>query len=343
MPLPALTAFREKHAHSASPLPQVIAGGLVRVSGASPHGGAEEDPVEIEAAADLPDTLRRMKDGGVDFLKVHGPISPDTYEAVAATARELGLPFAGDAGLRQSLDDIAAAGQQTIEHNAYGFHGCGPDTEDYLGRAAAARLANNNERVDQVYVSYVSNLDWQACAPVLRRLAAAGVAWTPTLGIDIGFADFIDPAVLESFPSDSVCGRVRDSLREAGLEAEQDLYDAAVTVLSNLNAAGVTLLAGTGSPESCLPHGRALPWEIQMLSALGLSRVEALRAATVNPANVFGYADDYGRIEQGYAADIVFYDVSPAEDLQQLSAPSGLYTKGRYLSAAELAGLRTAG
>nr|WP_042186279.1 amidohydrolase family protein [Kibdelosporangium sp. MJ126-NF4]CEL17177.1 Amidohydrolase precursor [Kibdelosporangium sp. MJ126-NF4]CTQ91593.1 Amidohydrolase precursor [Kibdelosporangium sp. MJ126-NF4] len=86
-----------------------------------------------------------------------------------------------------------------------------------------------------------------------------------------------------------------------------------------LHAAGVTIVAGTdahaqeGVPNP-VAHGESLTQELEHLVSAGLSTVEALRAATSNPAEVFGLTDR-GRIEPGMRADLVLLDGDPLEDI----------------------------
>jgi len=47
--------------------------------------------------------------------------------------------------------------------------------------------------------------------------------------------------------------------------------------------------------------------------ANGLPYIEALRAVTINPAQIWGMADRYGTIEPGKAADLVIWDGDPLE------------------------------
>ncbi len=57
-----------------------------------------------------------QKKAGYDLLKVHEGLSPETYAAIAATAKRVGIPFAGHVtatvGLKRALD----AQQTSIEH-----------------------------------------------------------------------------------------------------------------------------------------------------------------------------------------------------------------------------------
>ena len=51
--------------------------------------------------------------------------------------------------------------------------------------------------------------------------------------------------------------------------------------------------------------------------AYGMSRQEAIKALTLNPAQVFGFADLYGSVEPGKQADLVLWDGDPLEILSR--------------------------
>jgi imidazolonepropionase-like amidohydrolase len=97
-------------------------------------------------------------------------------------------------------------------------------------------------------------------------------------------------------------------------------YEAARGSVAELHRAGVPILAGTdanagpGIPFSPR-HGESLHEELELLIDAGLSTVEALRAATVLPAQHFGLYDR-GVIEPGRRADLVLIDGDPIADIR---------------------------
>jgi imidazolonepropionase-like amidohydrolase len=97
-------------------------------------------------------------------------------------------------------------------------------------------------------------------------------------------------------------------------------YEAARGSVAELHRAGVPILAGTdanagpGIPFSPR-HGESLHEELELLIEAGLSTVEALRAATVLPAQYFGL-HDRGVIEPGRRADLVLIDGDPIADIR---------------------------
>ena len=99
-----------------------------------------------------------------------------------------------------------------------------------------------------------------------------------------------------------------------------DGYAAARDSVTAAYRAGVPVLAGTdanadaGSPAA-VSHGDSLHHELELLVDAGLTRVDALRAATVLPARYFGLADR-GVVEPGRRADLVLLDADPLQDIR---------------------------
>jgi imidazolonepropionase-like amidohydrolase len=79
--------------------------------------------------------------------------------------------------------------------------------------------------------------------------------------------------------------------------------------------AGVRIAFGTDS--GIYPHGwnaRQLVYHVRH----GQTALEAIRAATVNAAELMGWSDRVGRIEQGLYADLVAVAGDPTDDVRLL-------------------------
>lgn len=82
----------------------------------------------------------------------------------------------------------------------------------------------------------------------------------------------------------------------------------------NAHRLGVTIVAATDTgygPNSTT----TLAHELMELVDVGLSPLEALRAATVNAAELFGVADRKGRVAEGLEADLIVLERNPLENI----------------------------
>ncbi|MGX6607312.1 amidohydrolase family protein [Micromonosporaceae bacterium Da 78-11] len=136
-------------------------------------------------------------------------------------------------------------------------------------------------------------LDTALTAAVAGRFAARNRVSVPTLTVMEGFAALGIPGLSYAAARDSVAA---------------------------LRRAGVTILAGTDSNHTPgIPvqpaFGISLHHELELLVAAGLSPVDALRSATVLPAQSFKLRDR-GAIRPGLRADLVLVDGNPLADIR---------------------------
>lgn len=79
-----------------------------------------------------------------------------------------------------------------------------------------------------------------------------------------------------------------------------------------LNEAGVKVAITTDAPVIPLQY---LPICAGLAHKSGLDEMEALKAITINPAEIVGISDRVGSIEAGKDADIVIFDSNPIKDI----------------------------
>ena len=96
-----------------------------------------------------------------------------------------------------------------------------------------------------------------------------------------------------------------------------------------LNEEGVMLLAGT-DPGLPIP-GFALHEELELLVKAGLTPLEALQTATLNPAIFLNRLDELGTIETDKLADLVLLNANPLKDISRTSDIYGVMMDGIYM------------
>jgi imidazolonepropionase-like amidohydrolase len=84
----------------------------------------------------------------------------------------------------------------------------------------------------------------------------------------------------------------------------EDGYDAIFRNAGLMAKAGVKVAFSSSSASVA----KDLPYHAAKAAAFGLDKAEALRAVTINPAEIFGVADRMGSLEKGKAANIVLAD-----------------------------------
>jgi imidazolonepropionase-like amidohydrolase len=108
-------------------------------------------------------------------------------------------------------------------------------------------------------------------------------------------------------------------------DEEDDPYDKQMTLASELHDAGIPIaFASFGTAFS-----RRLPQYAGTAVAYGLPHEEALKAITLNAAQMFGIADQVGTIEPGKLADLIVANGDPLELQTQVRY---LFIKGQLTS-----------
>ena len=103
---------------------------------------------------------------------------------------------------------------------------------------------------------------------------------------------------------------------------EDDPYDRPFNTPANLYKAGVKFSFGSFSNE----FSRNLPYQAAAAIGFGLPREEAMKAITVNAAQIWGVANQLGTIEEGKSADFMVTNGDPLEEPTQVKQ---LFIRGK--------------
>jgi imidazolonepropionase-like amidohydrolase len=99
-----------------------------------------------------------------------------------------------------------------------------------------------------------------------------------------------------------------------------------------MQRSGVPLLAGTDTPNPWVIPGFSLHDELTLLVQGGLTPLEALQTATINPARFLGATDSSGAIGPGKLADLVLLDADPLADIHNTSRIAAVILQGRVFT-----------
>lgn len=277
-------------------------------------------PEEAQAAVD---SLIRL---GVDFIKVHSQLTPQVYFAIARAARARGVPFVGHVPRTVGAAAASDSGQRSIEHLLTIPNQCTADEVRSLAPRFPIQSALGGCSVDDL-------------APLFARFVRNNTWIVPTLvaAVEIGRWPKRD------LPGDSLARYLPDSLRAFvaqifpmpdSIPADADLvgnalFEKRVAVVGALHRAGVHIMAGTDAPLRNSPPGFGLHEELWHFTRAGLSPLDALRSATIEPARFLGLADSLGTVERGKVADLVLLDANPLEDIRNARRVGAVVANGR--------------
>lgn len=105
---------------------------------------------------------------------------------------------------------------------------------------------------------------------------------------------------------------------------EDDPYDRPFNTPANLYKAGVKFSFGSFSNE----FSRNLPYQAAAAVGFGLPKDEAMKAITINAAQIWGVANQLGTIEEGKSADFMVTTGDPLEEPTQVRQ---LFIRGKVV------------
>lgn len=301
---------------------------LDRVKSAPPYFGTR-----------TPDEARRFVRhfaGEVEAIKVYDNIPRDAYFALAAEAKRLGLDVVGHRPRAVSAVE-AAAHQKSIEHARFLLH------ESFSGSAdLRARAGTPGWREDRAHI--LAKHDPAAVQAIFAAMRENGTWYVPThlSRWSDAYADraevsddpllrFIHPLVERQWREDVDELLADDPSPEARADYRR-FYDKGLELTGAAHRAGVGILAGT----DYLVSGPDLHRELRQLVAGGLSPAEAIRAATLSPAQYFGLERQLGTIAPGKVADLVLLNADPLADIGNSSRIEAVIHGGRVYDRAML-------
>lgn len=258
---------------------------------------------------------------GIDFLKPYTRISREGYLALAEAAAQHDLYLAGHQPFEVSGMELVEAGQRSVEHAFLFLWECYPGMEEIRAQGDLARAYSLEYRDIMI-----REHDQHQCAVLRRAMADSGTAFVPTHTTRKLDAYALDEAYRNDPRLRYIPGPLRFMWREdatamaakAGAgeqDAYMQTYRFGLVQTGLAHAAGVVVLAGTDAPDSFAFPGSGLHDELAHLVEAGLSNFEALRAATLAPAQFLGLEHRAGVIAPGARADMVLLRRNPLDDI----------------------------
>ena len=273
---------------------------------------------------------------GVDFVKVHGQLRPETYFAIARRARERSIPFAGHVSVAVGARAASDSGQRSIEHLLAIPAPCTPAESLALRprfpvQAALGRCSSQN--LSGLYAKFVQNGTW-VTPTFVAMVEVAGWPGRTVPGDSLAhyLPDTLRRYVADLFPMPDSVPAGADSVGRAMLTKR-------LAQVAEMQRAGVRILVGTDAPLRNSPPGFGVHEEMALLARGGMSAFQVLRAATFEPARYLAMLDSAGTIAAGKLADVVLLDASPLQNIANTRRISAVVANGRLYDAPQRARL----
>ena len=269
--------------------------------------------------------VRLMKEQGASYIKVYWNLSPESHAAIADEAKKIGIPFAGHVPFLVSAFTASDLGQKSIEHLTGIAETCS-SKEDELRKKVWT---------PEVQKEVIATFDPDKCRRLYKTFVKNGTYNVPTLVLHRGMQKYEDPA----FRARPALGYISGSElkewetspqlnREMNAAGRTKLFQEMIGVVREMNRASVALLAGTDNNNPFVVPGFDLHDELELFVAAGLSPLQALRTATVNPARYLDAMDRFGSVSPGKTADLVILDADPTTDIRNTRKISAVVSNG---------------
>lgn len=275
------------------------------------------------------DSLKAL---GMDYFKMYW-LDPSTFH-LAAAARKLGVLFGGHAAGITAIE-ASDSGMSILDH---------VNTSGDLGQQCI---------VDEKSV--------EQCQPIAEVFKRNNTAFVPTLTMHARHNMYVEvltaslplfqrlTALAQRFWTDSLPLPRGNWLREAspvaaGTPARSVSVPDTLGLLSVAQRSGLPILAGTDTGPGevqLMPPGFSLHTELAMYVAEGLTPLNALQSATINPAKNLRATDSLGTVATGKLADLVLLDANPLEDITNTTTVRAVVANGRYFDRPMLDNLLT--
>jgi hypothetical protein len=311
--------------------------------------------ISVSSEAEARQVVKQVKENGYDFVKILEGLSRDAYFAIADESRKQGIPFAGHIPLTISATEASDAGQKCIEHLGGAISpgillDCSNKEEElrkegekaFEGLSVQKPLTPSQLEAFRSFPKKVlETYDGQKAAALFARFVKNNTWFCPTLPELRGYR-FLDD---KNFINDPRLKYMPKTVRESWEPKNNPLvssntaedwaigkkvYQKELEIVGAMHHEGVGLLAGTDEPNPfCFP-GFSLHDELGLLVEAGLTPMEALQAATYNPAKFLAMTDSLGTIDIGKIADLVLLEANPLEDISNTRKIAGGVVGGKY-------------
>ena len=280
-------------------------------------------------------TVIEQKAAGYDFLKIHPGIDGEVFDTLAATARRIGIRFAGHVPLAVGLERALDAGYHTIDH-----------LDGYVEALVRPGAASPQDS-EFFGLNLGTHLDNSKLPRWVQATKEARVWNVPTQVLMENLVPAVSVEALEQRPemryvsrdTRSKWAQVKNSLMaESGSTPESAARTMSVRrqLIKALQAGGAGLLLGSDAPQIYNVPGFSTHRELESLVAAGLTPYQALETGTRNVAVFFGTAQKTGTIAVGKRADLILLDGNPLADVRNTARQSGVMLRGRWMPKQEI-------
>jgi imidazolonepropionase-like amidohydrolase len=298
-----------------------VVGPRIYTSGPSFNGKtAPTKEVAVEAVI-------AQKKAGYDLLKIHPGVPREAFDAMAAKADELKIPFAGhvpaDVGIHRALE----AKYASIDH-----------LDGYV--EALVKPGTTSEFFG---VNLMGQVDETGIPALVKATRAAGVWQVPTQVLLDNLLNDETADALTSRPEMKYVIqqtdiqnwlKQRENFQKIPPAERKKLLTIRRRLIKDMHDAGVPFALGSDAPQMWNVPGFSIHRELQSMIDAGLTPYQALKTGTANVGQYFRTTD--GVVAAGRRADLVLLDANPVADIARTRRIAAVVANGRLFDRAAL-------
>lgn len=275
--------------------------------------------------------LENLKDQ-VDFIKVYEKIPWESYQEIARLAEQNNLDFVGHVSEPFLLSDILDLGQKSIEHIKepifYSFTKDSAELEQFM---LADEYSNEAREFVQHWIEDAEN--------VIESFKRNRAWFTPTMVVEYARQRYNDTLWINHPLRYDLPKSVNDGLhahietmRASENKNSDILWWMGVTKLvKRLSDEKIGMLAGSDAACQGGIPGYSLHEELfLMVEEAGLSPLEAMQTATINPCSYFSLKKN-GKVHKEYKADLVLLKENPLENIRNTLSIKAVIKNGKIV------------
>ena len=295
--------------------------------------------------------VRLLIDKKVDFLKAYEMLSPAQFKILSNLAKENNLKLTGHVPLSMSVIEASNLGLNSMEH-LRNLELSMTEMSEKLFQERKNLLLNKSSIKGSELRSLIhskqrmksiNDLDSIKINNVIDALIKNDVWQIPTLILYKNFANktFKNPDYLQFLnllPEERKEEWIK-KINAIDNVISKDVVEYTVwskKMVDFMHDRGISFMAGTDTPIGFLIPGLSLHQEIQELHESGLSELEALQTATINPAKYFNLENSLGRIKSGFIADLIILDKNPLESISNTKSIHAVIKEGNLMNRSYL-------
>ena len=313
------TAFRDAIDLHGALGPDILLAGMVDGAGITGNG-----VIRATTPEEARQVVAMYHEHGYKQIKIYTAVEPDVVRALAHEAHARGMTVTGH--VPRAVENATTAAESGMDQ--------------FNHRGLFLSVLFPNEKRSELGRSYLTDVSSAQIDTAIDFLLEHETVLDPTISLDLirnlpwgTPVETVEPEVTkiayELFEGKRF---LRGVSPDRAREVEADVKRA-MEIIGDFYRAGVPIVAGT---DNVVPV-YSLYLEIESYHRLGgLTPFEAIRTATIIPAEAMGLDAETGTLEIGKQADIAILDENPLLDIGNIRTVTAVMTNGHYYESAPL-------